>query len=105
MRYPCGASDRHRRGGDTRRFPLDPKPAAGDRTAGKRDVDDDAGSTWYGADGHHITSTATVAQPSITLARSGIPDGTWLVTVQVDGVDSQPDVVGETYGEPALALT
>lgn len=48
---------------------------------------------------------ATVPQPTLTILRSGIPDGTWLVRVQVDGVDSQPELVGETYGAPALALT
>ncbi|MGE2722348.1 DUF4255 domain-containing protein [Mycolicibacterium celeriflavum] len=48
---------------------------------------------------------AAVAQPTLTIARGGIPNGTWLVRVQVDGVDSHPELVGDTYAEPALALT
>jgi len=44
-------------------------------------------------------------QATVVLPRPGIPDGTWLLRLQVDGVDSQPELVGETYGAPALVLT
>jgi hypothetical protein len=56
----------------------------------------------------------TLAQPSVSaedapqttaqIAREDVPDGNWLVRVQVDGVDSLPELVGETYDEPALVL-
>lgn len=42
--------------------------------------------------------------PTIVLPRAGIPDGDWLVRLSVDGADSLPEFVGETYGEPALRL-
>ena len=43
-------------------------------------------------------------QATVVLPRAGIPDGTWLLRLQVDGVDSQPELVGETYGAPELTL-
>ena len=46
-----------------------------------------------------------VPQATVALPRAGIPDGTWLLRLQVDGVDSQPELAGDTYGAPALALT
>ena len=39
-----------------------------------------------------------------SLPREEIPEGRWLVRVQVDGVDSLPEIVGETYGAPDLTL-
>ena len=41
---------------------------------------------------------------AVVLPRSAIPDGTWLVRVQVDGVASLPGMDGETYGLPSLTL-
>jgi hypothetical protein len=56
----------------------------------------------------------TLAQPSVAeedapqttaqIDRDDVPDGHWLVRVQVDGVDSVPELVGETYDEPAVVL-
>jgi Pvc16 N-terminal domain len=43
-------------------------------------------------------------QTTIVLARDEIPDGRWLVRAQVDGVDGLPEIVGETYGAPALTV-
>ena len=43
-------------------------------------------------------------QATIVLPREEIPEGRWLVRVQVDGVDSLPEIVGETYGAPDLTL-
>lgn len=43
-------------------------------------------------------------QASVLLPRVEIPDGHWLVRVQVDGVDSLPVIVGDTYGAPDLTL-
>ena len=40
----------------------------------------------------------------IELPRAEIPDGRWLVRAQVDGADSLPELVGETYGAPDLVL-
>jgi hypothetical protein len=47
---------------------------------------------------------ADAPQASLALPRDEIPDGRWLVRVQVDGVDSLPEIVGETYGAPDLTL-
>jgi hypothetical protein len=44
-------------------------------------------------------------QATVVLPRHGIPNGTWLLRVQVDSVDSQPELVGDVYGAPALTLT
>ena len=49
-------------------------------------------------------SAAEAPQTSIVVPRNDIPDGTWLVRVQVDGVESLPGIVGETYGSPSLTL-
>jgi hypothetical protein len=56
----------------------------------------------------------TLAQPPVTpeeapqatalIAREDVPDGRWLVRVQVDGADSLPELMGETYDEPAVVL-
>jgi hypothetical protein len=40
----------------------------------------------------------------VALPRTAIPNGHWLVRVQVDGADSLPELVGETYGAPDLTL-
>lgn len=60
------------------------------------------------ADGAGLSiALAPVAAPSqreVELERSDIPDGHWLVRVQVDGVDSLPEVVGDRYAAPALTL-
>jgi hypothetical protein len=47
---------------------------------------------------------ADAPQATLALPRDEIPDGRWLVRVQVDGVDSLPEIVGETYGAPDLTL-
>jgi hypothetical protein len=47
---------------------------------------------------------ADAPQASLALPRDQIPDGRWLVRVQVDGVDSLLEIVGETYGAPDLTL-
>ena len=47
---------------------------------------------------------ADAPQASLALPRDEIPDGRWLVRVQVDGADSLPEIVGETYGAPDLTL-
>jgi hypothetical protein len=41
---------------------------------------------------------------TLVLPRAEIPDGRWLVRVQVDGVESLPELVGEVYGAPELTL-
>jgi hypothetical protein len=43
-------------------------------------------------------------QTTVTLAADDIPDGTWLIRIEVDGVESLPSLVGETYGAPAVTL-
>lgn len=40
----------------------------------------------------------------ITVPRADVPDGRWLVRVDVDGVESVPTLVGDAYGAPALEL-
>jgi hypothetical protein len=45
------------------------------------------------------------AQPTVVLDRPAVPDGTWLVRIQVDGADSRLELVGETYGAPELVLS
>jgi Pvc16 N-terminal domain len=47
---------------------------------------------------------AEAPRATLTLPRGEIPDGRWLVRVQVDGVDSLPEIVGEVYGAPDLTL-
>jgi hypothetical protein len=49
-------------------------------------------------------SAAEAPQPSVVVPRGDIPDGTWLVRVQVDGVESLPGIIGEVYGSPSLTL-
>ena len=44
------------------------------------------------------------AQSAVVLPRSDIPDGSWLLSLQVDGAQSVPELVGDTYGAPALTL-
>jgi hypothetical protein len=53
-----------------------------------------------------LPAVATTAAPqsSVELHREVIPDGRWLVRLRVDGVDSLPELAGETYGAPALTL-
>jgi hypothetical protein len=41
---------------------------------------------------------------TLVLPRAEIPDGRWLVRVQVDGIESLPELVGEVYGAPELTL-
>ncbi|MFE9018100.1 DUF4255 domain-containing protein [Streptomyces sp. NPDC007808] len=43
-------------------------------------------------------------QPSFEMSREGVPQGQWLVRVQVDGVESIPELVGEAYGAPSVTL-
>lgn len=40
----------------------------------------------------------------IELPRADVPDGTWLLRVQVDGVESLPVVGADTYDSPSLEL-
>jgi Pvc16 N-terminal domain len=49
-------------------------------------------------------AAADAPQATVEIARADVPDGRWLVRVQVDGVDSIPDLVGETYDEPDVVL-
>jgi uncharacterized protein DUF4255 len=49
-------------------------------------------------------ATAVAPQSSVELHREVIPDGEWLVRLRVDGVDSLAELVGETFGAPALTL-
>lgn len=44
------------------------------------------------------------AVSEVTFAHGVVPDGTWLVRLQVDGTDSIPEASGETYDQPALTL-
>jgi hypothetical protein len=65
-------------------------------------------------DGPDEPDAVTLAQPPVAaedapqataqIARADVPDGRWLVRVQVDGADSLPELVGETYDEPAVVL-
>jgi Pvc16 N-terminal domain len=41
----------------------------------------------------------------LVLPRADIPDGHWLVRLQVDGVESLPQLAGDVYGEPDLTLS
>ncbi|WP_405656431.1 DUF4255 domain-containing protein [Streptomyces sp. NBC_01386] len=41
---------------------------------------------------------------SVDLPRSAVPDGSWLVRVRVDGVESLPELVDGVYGAPAVTL-
>jgi hypothetical protein len=41
----------------------------------------------------------------LVLPRADMPDGHWLVRLQVDGVDSLPQIAGDVYGEPDLTLS
>jgi hypothetical protein len=43
-------------------------------------------------------------QASVVMKRQDIPNGTWLLRLQVDGVDSPLELVGDTYGAPTLTL-
>jgi len=43
-------------------------------------------------------------QPQLVVAASDVPSGQWLVRLQVEGVDSVPELVGEVYGAPALTV-
>ncbi|HET6856787.1 MAG TPA: DUF4255 domain-containing protein [Streptomyces sp.] len=60
------------------------------------------------ADGAALSITlapvTAASQRELSLRRSDIPDGHWLVRVQVDGVDSLPELVGDRYAAPALTL-
>jgi hypothetical protein len=40
----------------------------------------------------------------VTIPAGEVTDGTWLVVVAVDGVESLPELVGETYGAPTLVV-
>jgi hypothetical protein len=48
--------------------------------------------------------SGSAPQPSVTVPRSAVPDGKWLVRVQVDGVESLPEQVDGVYGAPAITL-
>ena len=41
---------------------------------------------------------------ALDVPRAEIPDGHWLVRLQVDGVESLPELVGDVYGAPDLTL-
>jgi hypothetical protein len=41
----------------------------------------------------------------LVLPRADLPDGHWLVRLQVDGAESLPEFAGEVYGEPDLTLS
>ncbi|MFD7324214.1 DUF4255 domain-containing protein [Streptomyces sp. NPDC059875] len=43
-------------------------------------------------------------EPFVTVPRSGVPDGRWLVRAQVDGVESLPEQVDGAYRAPAITL-
>lgn len=40
----------------------------------------------------------------LVVPRADVPNGQWLVRVQVDGVDSVPQLVGGVYAEPSLVM-
>lgn len=44
------------------------------------------------------------AEAEVTIPRAEVPDGRWLVRIEVDGVESVPSIVGDVYGAPALEL-
>ncbi len=43
-------------------------------------------------------------QPALRVPHCGVPPGTWLVRVQVDGVESLPEPVAQAVGRPAVPL-
>lgn len=43
-------------------------------------------------------------QATLTIPTGEVPAGDWLVRVSVDGVDSLPSLVGETFGSPAVTI-
>ncbi|MBI4943362.1 MAG: DUF4255 domain-containing protein [Actinobacteria bacterium] len=49
-------------------------------------------------------SSAQAPLPTVTLPRADLLSGTWLVRIQVDGVQSLPGLVGESYGTPNLEV-
>ncbi|MGC0273297.1 DUF4255 domain-containing protein [Pseudactinotalea sp. Z1739] len=44
------------------------------------------------------------AVAELTFSHGDLPDGTWLVQLQVDGTDSIPTATDQTYDQPALTL-
>jgi hypothetical protein len=44
-------------------------------------------------------------QPTVVLDRTAVPNGSWLVRIQVDGAESRLELAGETYGAPRLVLS
>ncbi|MGW1786112.1 DUF4255 domain-containing protein [Streptomyces sp. NPDC002143] len=43
-------------------------------------------------------------QSSLRVPHGEVPSGTWLVRLQVDGVESRPEPVGQPHGSPAVPL-
>lgn len=54
----------------------------------------------------NIASTGVGAAPvlSLTLSLASFPTGTWIVRVEVDGISSVPEFVGDVYAGPTLAV-
>lgn len=51
-----------------------------------------------------LAPVTAASQRELSLERSDIPDGHWLVRIRVDGADSLPELVGDRYSAPALTL-
>jgi hypothetical protein len=87
-------------------FPVVPPLQAGQRASvllgrlGGGAPDDPAGVTITAPP----VSAADAPETSVAVPRTDIPDGTWLVRVQVDGAESLPDLAGESYDTPSLTL-
>ncbi len=45
-----------------------------------------------------------VPEAEVTIASADVPAGSWLVRLQVDGIESIPALVGDVYGAPAVVL-
>jgi hypothetical protein len=43
-------------------------------------------------------------QPTVTLDAADVAAGSWLVRIAVDGAESLPELVGDTYGAPQVTL-
>jgi len=90
-------------GASTVTLTLAPPLQAGQRVGVQLSRLDDVGSD---APGVVSLVLPPVAAPSasVPFPRGDVPPGTWLVRVQVDGVDNLPGLIGEMYGAPTLTL-
>ncbi|HTQ89278.1 MAG TPA: DUF4255 domain-containing protein [Streptosporangiaceae bacterium] len=90
-------------GASTVTLTLAPPLQAGQRVGVQLSRLDDAGSDAPGVVSL-VLPPVTAPSASVPFPRGDVPPGTWLVRVQVDGVDNLPGLIGEMYGAPTLTL-